>query len=171
MADPTGACIEGQVSLLSLKDNKLAVLFGVDQVYIYDINTGTFLEINSQAKYSSGSNLNSVGERTVNQNKMAYDHINNKLYVVTGNVWWSQEINYIIYDMVKGVKQNLVLSRRDVKHSNYYYFFFSIFFKDGSLFGRIFLYNNAPNKPVAMGCLSYKVTDSSFAYIRGGTNT
>ena len=170
VVDPSTACIEGQVSLLSLKDNKLAVLFGVDQVYIYDINTGTFLEINSQAKYTSGSSLNSTGGRTVNQNKMAYDHINNKLYVVTSNVWGSQEINYIIYDMVKGVKQNLVLSRSDAKHSNYYYFFFSIFFKDGSLFGRIILNNNAPNRPLAQGCLSYKHTDSSFVYIRGGTN-
>lgn len=166
VADPSTACIEGQVSLLSLKDNKLAVLFGVDQVYIYDINTGAFLEINSQVKVSSGTNINSVSYRTVNQNRMGYDHVNNKLYVVTGTLWYVSEIKYIIYDMVKGVKQVSALSRGDAKSSSYYYFFDGMFFKDGSLFGRVILNSSSVSKTNTSLNLSYQYVSSCIMYSR-----
>lgn len=170
VADSSSACIEGQVSLLSLKDNKLAVLFSCDQVYIYDINTGTFLEINSQAKKPSGSDLNSTNYRTVNQKRMGYDHVNNKLYVATGTLWQVHEIKYIIYDLVKGVKQQLTLSRGDAKHNSSYYYFDSMFFKDGSFFGRSDLNSNYINKSDASLNLSYQIVNSCFMYAIGSPN-
>lgn len=140
-----------------------------DQVYIYDINTGTFLEINSQAKNSSGDNLNSVSYRTVNQNRMGYDHINNKLYVVTGTLWGEQEIKYIIYDMVKGVKQQLALSKSDIKASGYYYFS-GMFFKDGSFFGNTYYTNYSAGIAGALINLSYQIVNTCFLYSRGSYN-
>ena len=73
--------------------------------------------------------------------------------------------------MVKGVKQQLALSKSDVKASDYYYYYFSgMFFKDGSFFGNTDYSNYGISKASALINLSNQIVNTCFLYSRGSYN-
>ena len=121
--------VQGHVELASIKGDKIAVKHGVDNIFIYDVNTSNLLRI------VEPSNIASVNNGPCAGFKIAYDHENDDVYFAAAKDD-DYSVNCYKYNTVTNEVSEFKLSRQ-LSTGNYIYYsgFGGFIILDGNFVG------------------------------------